>query len=348
MNRAHTTIAPKKILAIKLRDLGDTAIWTSALMGLKKAYPEAELHVLVKQTSALLLLDHPAVDKVHFMPSTRGMSVFIHLWRLRAQKFDMALAFHATQSVCRWISLLGAKVRVLHHHSWKFNPVAASLKIESPGKLENAISRDWQILRALGISGEPEPTFLRVADVEKKWAKGQAQEKGIRFEKPVLIMLPGARVETRRYPKDLWEKMVSDLLSKKEHEILVVADPELSKAWDLPKICQEVGVVLFDSVKLRQMMALIQLGSVAIANDSGPLHIAAALGLRTVALFGPGCVGDWHPYTGNRHRLLRLEVDCRPKGPRSDSAFQYCTLTRCSHLSCLRKISPQEVANAVL
>ncbi len=338
---------PKKILAIKLRDLGDTALWTSALSALKQSYPDASLQVLVKVSAAPLLEHHPDIDRC-FVVKEGALSLIKSLLKLRAESFDLAMGFHATTSLCRWLFLLKAKTTVLHHHSWKFTPKGSSLAIPNPGELQDAISRDYESLRALKITSEKKPTKLVVSNEEKIAAQAALKAKGVDSSKALVVLLPGARVATRRYPKDLWMLMVKRLKDSKENEIIVVADKTLSREWGLKEISQELGISYFDDVSLRHMMAIVSQASVAIANDSGPVHIAAALGVKTVALFGPGCFGDWHPYSGPSHEALRIEVDCRPYGPRDQPLFQYCTLESCSHLTCLRKLSPDKIASTAL
>lgn len=327
-----------RILAIKLRQLGDTALWTAALSALREYYPEARLEVLVPESCAPLLEGHPAVDVIHsfskFLP--------IKLLHLRRQRFDLVLGFHATTSLVRYAGLLGAHQSVLHHHSLLKTPRGSSFKLPRPGALEDAIARDFQVLEGLGYSGEIRKSKLYVTASEIEWARSQ-----LRGTKKYLAMLPGARSVTRRYPLDVWLKTLDEIVGDRNVLPVVIVDPKLSEDWDLKSICHSRGIQLFDNVSLRQMLALLSQCYLAVGNDSGPIHIAAALGLRTLTFFGPGCVGDWAPYRSEMHKVLRVDVDCRAQGPRDREQFQYCTLTQCSHLSCLRKISPLQVVQAL-
>lgn len=345
----HVNREPKKILAIKLRELGDTAIWTSALAGLRQLFPNSEIHILVNRGSESLLLHQTNLQRVHSVPSQRSLHLIAKLIELRKYQFDLALGFHATTSLCRWISFAGAKKIGLHHHSWKSSPRNSDLLIEKPGYLQSAIARDYEILHSLGWKGAELPTHLAVSESEKQEAKKLLVNANIDVESsnPLLVLLPGARTVTRRYPRDLWVDMVRLLKSKSVYQICVVADSSLSKDWNLPDVCHDLSLPLFDDLDLRQFMALVSLAAKAVVNDSGPLHIAVALGVSTVALFGPGCFGDWYPYNGAKHSALRVSVDCRIKGPVDKEKFQYCTVTKCDHLSCLRKIQPEEILEAL-
>lgn len=340
---------PKRILAIKLRELGDTAIWTSALAGLHQLFPRAELHTLVNSGSKDLLIHQSYLHNVHTVSPTTSIGLLWKLIELRKYHFDLALGFHSTTSLCRWIPLLRAEKVGLHHHSWMFTPKNSNLVVEKPGALQGAISRDYELLKSLGWRGPELPTHLDLQDSEKKEAKELLEKSGIdlKSSRKLLALLPGARSETRRYPKDKWLEMVDMIRARGEYQIYVMADQSLSKDWALPNLCQEMKLPLFDRLDLRKFMAILSFASKAIANDSGPLHIAAALEISTLALFGPGCVGDWHPYDKENHRVLRVSIDCRSEGPEGLEAFRYCTVTQCDHLSCLRRIEPENIVKAL-
>jgi len=107
-------------------------------------------------------------------------------------------------------------------------------------------------------------------------------------------------------------------------------------------------IPLIDDLKLKDLTAMLSRFQLSVSNDSGPGHIAVALGLRSVHIFGRGCLGDFHPYDLNLHQYLRVVVDCRASGPKDLEKFRFCTVKECSHLSCLRKIAPEDVVRATL
>ena len=125
--------------------------------------------------------------------------------------------------------------------------------------------------------------------------------------------------------------------------IVVFADRQLSLQWSLAKVCVDRGVPLFDRLSLRELMGMLSWTDVVISNDSGPKHIAIALGAKSVTLFGPSEVGEWHPYDRVEHPVLRVTVPCRDLGPQDLEAFRYCTVPECDHLSCLRQIDPEGI-----
>lgn len=339
----------KKILAVKLRDLGDTALWTHALGALNQALPDSQLDVLVPRLSEPILRHAPGIANVWTVDSNRPLPVFRQLLKLRSQHYDLALGFHVNSSFARMAPLLGAKQIALHHHSWKYNPRAATLKVPRPGNLENAVSRDFQLLEAAGLGKPPipKPPFIHLTNEEIRWADEQLNPHiGNGPQKKWAVLLPGARTQTRRYPLDQWLKLLDDFPNQSFAPPMipmVCVDSELSANWNLKEVCRSRQIPLFDQLSLRQFIALLSRGTVAVGNDSGPIHIATALGLRTITLFGPGSLGDFHPFDDAGHIALRAQVPCRILGPRDNIPFQYCSLDTCGHLTCLRSLSPQSV-----
>lgn len=330
-----------KILAIKLRAIGDTVIWTSALAGLHKAYPDAELHVLTYAQNAPVLSNLPFVDKIHVLRSKGYFSLLMKLLSFRAEKFNWVLAFHAGTSLARAAWVAGGERLAIHHHSWLRTP-PTSVPIPEPGKLEDAISRDYQILKAMGLKVDHQPTQILISKDEGERAEQTLQAaikdaKGDK-DKPRYLFLPGASHHLRRYPKDLWWPEVLKVRDKGIHQPVVLCDSALAKEWDLKHLCAKENIPLLDMGGLREFMANVSKGDRALANDSGPGHIAVAVGVKTSFVFGPGCVGDWHCYDRAMHPIYRVPVSCRSTGPREQEAFQFCTVKSCDHHTCMRDV----------
>lgn len=332
---------PQKILAIKLRAIGDSVIWTAALQALREAHPSAEIHALTFASNAAVLQNHPAVTQLHLLHGKSHLELLRKLWSMRAQNLDWLLGFHATTSLCRWAWIAGAHKMALHHHSGQRTP-RGSVTIPHPGQLEDAITRDHRVLEAMGIHGPRMRTRLWMTKEESEAAENSVQlairQSGGSITLPRFIFLPGASHHLRRYPKELWLPLASEVLHQGHYQPVVVVDQALSEEQGLRKACAEIGVPLIDQGSLREFMAVISRGERALANDSGPGHIAVALGLKTTFTFGPGCVGDWHPYSKQEHPVVRIQVPCRAQGPRDQEQFQFCTVDVCEHHRCMREL----------
>ncbi|KPK64074.1 MAG: hypothetical protein AMS21_06375 [Gemmatimonas sp. SG8_38_2] len=337
----------RRILAIKLREVGDVVIWTSALQNLRSLSPEATIDVLVREQVEPVLRGQPWIDRVHTVQSRRPLHLARRLIALRAENYDLALGFYATNTLCRLIPLVGARQRVLYHHKHASTPRFSTFKLPDPGRLENAILRDHQVVRALGLESEPTRPKLELSTVERSRARESLLPHFPDLGKEgfkLLGLLPGGSRETKRYPKDLWLRLLERMADTQPHvRAAVFVDSELSVEWGLRAICEARGIPLFDDLDLRELIGLLSWTDVIVCNDSGPKHIAVALGARSLTLFGPTEVGEWHPYDQRIHPVVREDVPCRDLGPQDNEPFRYCTVPRCDHLSCLRQIDPDAV-----
>ncbi|HSG81071.1 MAG TPA: glycosyltransferase family 9 protein [Gemmatimonadota bacterium] len=337
----------RKILAIKFREIGDAAIWTSALQSLRNMFPEAEIDLLVREHVEPVLRGQPGLGRIHSVASRGPLHLARRLIALRAERYELAVGFHATKTLCRLIPLLGAKKRALYYHKTAADPRSSTFGLPQPGKYENAILRDHQLIRALGGEAEPPAPRLELSD-EERW---RARERMLPFVPDLgrdgirlLGLLPGGRWETKRYPRDLWLQLLDRVVEARPRvPVAVLVDRELSATWALPEACEARRVPLFDDLSLRELMGMLSLVDVVIGNDSGPKHLAVALGARSLTLFGPTQVGEWHPYDPIEHPVLRVEVPCRAEGPQDLEEFRYCSLFSCDHHSCLRQIAPDRV-----
>ncbi len=351
INSTKSKFQQKKILVIKTRAIGDTVIWTSALAKLRKAYPEAEIHALTSKMNKDILLHSQCINKLHLVDADSKWALIKKFYSLRQEKFDLLLGFHVSGTICKFSWLVGTKETALHYHGMDQVPWASTFKVPHHGQLEDAITRDYRVLQAIGIdadvitnavSSEHEPTRIDLLAEELSFAKSLADQTiltaGGRPEQKRMIFLPGASYSLKIYPKDLWLKFILKVQAEGIYQPLVLCDPKLSKEWELPELLMEKKIPLIDSVSLRQFIALVSTGDMSLSNDSSPGHISVAVGVRTHFLFGPTCIGDWFCYDKTQHSFSRIAVDCRIDGPRDQDQFQFCKVTECAHQSCMRNL----------
>jgi ADP-heptose:LPS heptosyltransferase len=259
------------------------------------------------------------------------------------------LGFHSTNTLCNLAPLSGVPNRVLHYHKSAHSPRFSTIAVPNQGKYDNAVLMDHRILQALGFDSDPPRPKLVLSPKEREHARHRLLAASPDLDAAackLLGLLPGGSRVTKRYPKDLWVDLLDRIAEARPGPIAVFADRQLSLQWGLTKICSDRAVALFDNLSLRELMGVLSWTDVVISNDSGPRHMAAALGARTVTLFGPSEVGEWHPYNPAEHPVLRVTVPCRDLGPQDLEGFRYCTVPECGHLSCLRQIEPEDIWSA--
>lgn len=328
-----------KILILKPSSLGDVIHALPVLRLIKRRHPQASVHWWIEKNLAPLLEGDPDLGGILHFRRKRWTSP----WRwdelarsvadIRARRFDWVIDL---QSLFR----SGAM-------AWLANGTR-SIGLDDPregarGFYDIIIPRpsaethavDWylQVLPAMGVPVHREfewlperPAAARV--VEAKWPRDGARWIGL---------LPGARWWNKRWPVEHFAALVRELAGSHpdaRFAILGGAD-DRALGHAIAAACPERCVDLTGRTSLPEMIEWLRRCELVITNDTGPMHIAAALGTRVLGLFGPTNPRRTGPY-GDGHRHLQVSLPCLP-----------CMKDSCANartMECLRLVTPQTVA----
>ncbi len=326
-------MTPQKILAIKLRALGDTILTTAPLIELSRTFPQAEIHFLMPQEWSSLLEGFPGIQKLwkyersHLkIARARAMARLAHA--LRQEKYDCVINFHASPSSSLLAYATGAKTRAIHFHGHHHRDRLTTVKIPGKGTLKPIIERDMDTLRALGIhvpAGRL-PT-LPLQESEIRHASETLTRLGL--SSPLLAMSLGASRETKQWPLQRFVDLAIEWIKKEQGSVLVFTGPQeetlqrnfltaldeqltstLATPTERSEIRKRIGTL--HALPLRKLAALFSLASVWVGSDSGPKHLAVAVKTPTVTFFGPEDPFEWHPYPLDMHPyFFRKELTCR-------------------------------------
>lgn len=352
-------IAPRKILAIKLRALGDTVLMTAALQELRRAYPNAEIHVVATNTWASLLEKNPAIDRVwlyerHKSATARARNVAKLALNLRKEKFDVVVNFHASPSSSALAFAVGAKVRAIHFHGHHDKNRYSTVVIPGKGELKPIIERDMDAVRALGVS-VPEGRLPRIFLDPREIDESLLRIRRMGISGPLLCLGIGASRPTKVWPLDRFATMAIRWCEEMKGSVIVFnsrQETDLARAFYTAideklvtwykdrdaRMAIRARILNETEIPLRQMSAIMMKAVAYLGNDSGPKHIAVASGLPTVTLFGPEDPFEWHPYPRALHPLLFVEgLKCRKDnlpGYRPWCGLNVCTIEehRCMKL----------------
>ena len=360
--------SPRKILAIKLRSLGDTVLMTAALNQIRHAFPHAEIHAAVLAPWAPLLQDHPAIDKLwsyerHRDRAARAKATIRFALKLRKERFDCAVNFHASPSSAMISFATGAKLRSIHFHGHHDRNRYSTVVVPGKGVLKPIIERDMDTVRALGLSiPEGMMPSLRVRDLESRWATDFVEKLG----SPVLALGIGASRPTKGWPLERFAALaVGWCRARKGSAIALIGSGEESLRKEFLKAVDDVlsvtvtdpaekaavrgGISAESRLGIRELAAFLGAASVFAGNDSGPKHIAVAVGTPTVTLFGPEHPFEWHPYRQDLHPLFFLEkLPCRKDA--APGMPPWCALDLCvqEQHKCMRLIGTDAVLQKCL
>jgi heptosyltransferase-2 len=292
------------------------------------------------------------------MARARSIAHLAH--QLRQQKYDWVINLHASPSSALIAYATGARTRAIHFHGHHHRDRYSTVPIPGKGTLKPILERDMDTLRGLGLhipAGKTPRLFLQTSETE--YAKRVLQSLGL--PDPGLTLSLGASRLTKTWPIERFAALALQWIQKERGGVLALTGPEeqnlekefLNRLDDL--LVSEVPqtefrsnirrkVAVLHNPPLKQLAALLSLPSVWVGSDSGPKHLAVAVGTPTVTLFGPEDPFEWHPYPLDRNPYLyRPELTCRKDA--DPGMPPWCGLALCpvEENKCMRLIGVDSV-----
>lgn len=330
LNALRRRVRPvSRILVIEPWGIGDLVLATGALRSLRAAFPDARLTVLAKPYAQALVIAPEMADEVvpydfpwtafsgKYRLSRYRVGELVQLiWRLRRTRYDLVLNARADARN----NMLGALIGGSQFVSVKCGLgdfLATTVVVVS--RNSHRVD-DWASVMhaATGMPTDQSEPLLTVNVVDREQTRA---ELGLPVNRaaPVVGIHPGARIAVRRWEMVRFAAVADTIAERLGATLLVFAEPDGYGA-DLPASTR------FTVVRrpLNELKAALSLCDLLICNDSGPMHIASALGVPVVAVFGPTQL-EWFGPRGDRSRVVRVaEVACRPCADACIFAEAFC------------------------
>ena len=330
----------RNILLIKPSSLGDIVHALPTAVALRRRFPSASLTWLVKREWADVLESNLCIDRVlpldlspvHWPEAVRAV---------RAGRFDLIVDLQGLfrSAVLGWLSR--APVRVGFANGREGSSWFYTQRVMVPDSMIHAVERYLLIPRALGSSTQGEALEFPVAvdpGAEKRLSQ-LLSSAGISWDTALVAVNAGARWPTKQWSPASFAQ-VADQLQQEGIRVAVIGDAaEAHPGSAVVRHMRTSPIDLVGKTSMKELIALLRRVCLVITNDSGPMHLAAALGTPVVALFGPTDPGRTGPY-GPGHVVFRSGIACSP-----------CLSRRCANpktLECLTSISPAQVFRQAL
>ncbi len=343
---------PKKILIVTPNWVGDVLFTFPFLAALRENYPEAEITCWVVPRCVELLEEQPFIDEVLVYDERENRGIFSaweFITRLRAKKFDAAFLLHRSMTRLLFCALAGIPKRVgfanrkhgwlLPNRLWLGGNVGATRRVAPTARQEwlshgkHKVEYFLDLARFAGIKVYRPWYQFHVAEGMKGWAGGQLKTMGVE-DKPFVVVQPGANWELKRWPAENFAKLLDYFMD--EQIPVVVTGSQTDESLIARVVGRDRGGVcaFYGKNGLEELAAIFHRAALVVTNDTGPMHLASAVGTPVVTLFGPTQPQLTGPYGKGRVRVLRKEVGCN-EDP--------CYNLGCKENVCMRAISVEEV-----
>jgi heptosyltransferase-2 len=315
--------AIKRILVRGPNWLGDAVMCEPALRGLRRLFPDAQIALLVKPAVADLFAGHPALTRV-LTYDTKGRHAGLSgKWalagQLRRQGFDLAILFQNAFEAAFLTFLAGVPRRYGYATDGRSLLLSDPIAAPDHRALVHQVRYYWDLLKPLGLKGDPTAPELVVFPEEEQAMAGRFAQGGLTTTDVVVGINPGSTYggAKRWLPErfaEVTERLCRTIRESREQQVSVVifgAKGEEHLGREIAARLSSRSLVLSGATTIRELMAAVKRCTMLLTNDTGPMHIASAFQVPVVAIFGPT---DWRTTSpfGSAHAIVRQPVDCAP------------------------------------
>ena len=341
-----------RILVIKLRGIGDCLLSIPAIRALREKYPSGYISVLTEVKCADVFEGNVLINEIIKIPSGSGIFYMCRfISKIRKQKFDLVIDLFCNPRSAIITLLSGAETRVgmdLRLRKYCYNK-----RVKGASFIKYAVEANLDVVRSIGADTNDKSININISEEDKLFAKnfldgtipvfpkerGQSPESG---DSPhfFIAINPVASWSTKSWGIKKFAVLADLLIRKYNAIILILWGPgEYSTARSTADLMKNKPLVLPDT-KLKQSAAVLNICRLLITNDSAVKHIAVALDIPTITLFGSTNTAAWHPPDNNRHIAIYKDIICRP-----------CDKVKCDNTSfpieCMEEISVEDCMNAI-
>ncbi len=350
-----------RILIIKLSSIGDVVHTLPSLYALRKGLDgtgmRVEIDWLVEEAASSILTDHPMIDNLIIVKNrgwktNRGANIKTVKY-LRSRRYDIVLDFQGLAKSGIWVLLSKGRKKIGFSNAREMSSVFLNDKIKPIKGTEHAVDRYLRLARhavghtavgaraAAKLNAEvefPMPDMAGPAEDVLKLLKKHGLARASKSKK-FFAIVPHARWATKLWGDEAFVEFARNAIERYDMDAVLIGSAGDKAALDSMRTrIGERTTNLAGDTNLTELAALFSMADFVVTVDSGPMHIAAAVGTPVVALFGPTDPGKTGPFetTGTRHTVIRKELDCSP-----------CFKKRCAEPVCMTGITVAEVLGAV-
>ena len=333
----------RRAILIRFSSLGDVVLTLPVARSLKEAFPGVEVLYLTKAAYRPLLEGQAGIDRVTTLEEAGPGLAALRRHCRGLGRFDLALDLHRTLRSRSCLRELHADCRLSYrkHALLRRLWAAGWMRARMAGPQTHVIERYLEPLRRIGVTPAHSVPEVCVAPGEVEAARALLACAGVRDPGRTALIVPGARWPNKRWPPASFAATAAGLREAEGLEPVLAGDAaDLEAAEAVRALVPGGAAQLAGRTGLLGLAALLRNARVVVANDSGPAHLAAAVGSPVVAVFGPTHEAFGFSPRGARVRVISRDLPCRP-----------CTVhggVRCprTRRACLEDIAPAEVLAA--
>ncbi len=330
----------KKILIVRTDRIGDVILSTPVAEILKQKFPQARIDFLVASYTAPILKNNPFINEI-ILDDNKSAKGFMDLRKtIKKNNYDLAVVLHPTLRLAYLLKSAQIPVRIgtgYRAYSFLFNQ-----KIYQHRKTveKHELEYNLDMLKPLGMEALKIAPKIYLSEDEKRNARDFLKKLGIGEEDILVIIHPGSGGNCLNWSAEKFGELAEKLIASYSVKVVVTGQPQEKILTEkMRSRMKQEFIDLMGRTDLRLLAAIIEKSDLLISNSTGPMHMAAALGVPTVAIFCPIFTASpkrWGP-SGEDHTVITPPVptcnNCSPK--------------KCQRGNCMDLITVEEVFEKV-
>lgn len=340
----------RRILCIRLDYLGDVLMSTPAIRALKQSHPGSHITLLTSASGAVAARHVPEIDDVIEYAAPWMKSSGPHepacdhamIELLAEARFDAAVIFTVYSQnplpAAMLCYLAGIPLRLAHCHENPYQMLTHWVPDPEPEeRIRHEVRRQLDLVATIGARADDERMSFNVSCEDMRAARNLLSAIGVDSEQPWIVLHPGATAQSRRYPPEYWREASRTLSSKLGCPLVFTGSKDETELVEHIRADIPTAFSLAGKLTLGELAAVITLSPLLISNNTGPAHIAAAVGTPVVDLYA--LTNPQHTPWQVPSRVLFQDVPCR---------FCYKSVCPQGHHRCLTGVAPQQVVDAAV
>ncbi len=279
----------KNILIVRTDRIGDVVLTTPAIKALREGYPGARISILINPLTQDLVKGNPYLDEVLIDDrehQNKGLGFFKLVKLLHQKKFDLAIIFHTKKRTNLLCFLSGIPHRVGYKNN-KFgflltDPIEDSRHLGEKHEAEYCLD----VLKHLGVKADTLELFVPLQEEAVAWLKNLEQTNCLAASDRLVIIHPGASDISKCWPQARFAEMIESLTKRYAVKIVLIGASKIAEiSKRILSLASSPIIDLTGKTTVAQMAVLLKRSCLLVSNDSGPVHVASALGCPVVSIF---------------------------------------------------------------
>ena len=339
-----------EILIIKLSAIGDVTHTLPALEALHHRFPESNITWLVEEKAQDIIQEHPYLKRVLVSKRKSWLNNFKSpsLWyttvkdiksfmrELRSQNYDMVIDFQGLLKSGMLVFLSRGKKKIGYDNAREMSSIFLNKKIPQYPMDCHAVDRNINLVKHLGVKPEKVTFTMFIGEEDKRRAEHHLSDNKINKNKRLVAINSQAGWATKIWSPLKLAKLSDMIIKDFDAQIIFTGGKDDNPSVENILFSMDHRAVnLAGKTTLKELAHILSISDLMITMDSGPMHIASAMGTPTVPLFGPTAPWRTGPYCNNSI-IIRNQIPCSP-----------CFKRKCDTMDCMNKISIDDVLGAV-